>query len=269
LKKAHLAALVKTVIPKRYHPQVVSLRHSIRGFYYIGTKYQCPFCNRTFRKLLPGGLSNPVLVEQQVVGGGCRPNAYCPRCSSSDRERNIYLYLKEQTTIFSEDVSVLHIAPEESLQKVLSSRPNITYTSADLSSPLAMIKMDIVDIPFEDEQFDVILCNHVLEHVLNDTAALAELFRVLKPTGWAILQVPISMSLDHTFTDPSAVTPEERERVFGQSDHVRIYAQDYKDELEEAGFSVKLYKPSESLGKAAIGYYGLLLGESIYVCHKS
>ncbi|MHB8894445.1 MAG: class I SAM-dependent methyltransferase [Candidatus Geothermincolia bacterium] len=267
-RQADLKALVKALIPQRYHPQLESLRHSIRGLYYFGTKYKCPFCRGTFRRLLPGGSSNPVYREQRVAGGGRRPNTYCPRCRSSDRERNIYLYLTRQTPIFSEDLSVLHIAPEPNLQKVLSSSPNIAYTSADLSSPLATIKMDIVDTPFDDEEFDVVLCNHVLEHVPDDTAALAELFRVLKSPGWAVLQVPVSMSLEHTFADPGVVTPEERERVFGQSDHVRIYARDYKDKLESAGFSVTLFKPIEIWGKTFVTCYGLMPEENIYVCNK-
>lgn len=194
---------------------------------------------------------------------------YCPRCSSTDRERNVYVYLKTRTNVFSEDVILLHVAPERNLQTVLSSCPNVTYISADLSSSLAMVKMDITEIPFQDSYFDVIICNHVLEHVEDDSKALSELFRVLKAEGWAILQVPISMALDKTFSDPRVVTPEAREAVFGQNDHVRIYAQDYLERLKNTGFSVELYRPSSALDGRAIQYYGLMEKENIYVCHKN
>src|SRR4249920_3892182 len=125
---------------------------------------------------------------------------------------------------------------------------NINYVSANLDSPLAMIRMDISKIPYKANCFDVIICNHVLEHIPNDRQAMSDLYRVLKPGGWAILQVPISLSLDRTYEDPTAVTREEREKKFGQHDHVRIYAKDYKDRLENVGFTVEVYSFRKEFG---------------------
>lgn len=131
-----------------------------------------------------------------------------------------------------------------------------------------MIKMDITDINLHDNQFDCIICYHVLEHILDDEKAMRELFRVLKPGGWAILQQPVDPTRDKTFEDPNIVLPEERERVFGQKDHVRIYGQDYKDRLERTGFTVKLDNYTGELGDNIIKKYGLMKDETICFCTK-
>ena len=232
-------------------------------------KFHCPFCGQDFREFLPFGLDIPVLKEKNVVGSGYRLSATCPNCGSIDRERLIYLYLKNKKgDWFSKNLKVLHIAPEGNLQKVLMAKSNIDYLSADLNSSLATVKMDITNIQYQNNSFDVIICNHVLEHIPDDRKAMAELYRVLKPGGWAILQVPISLSLNQTYEDPMVTSPEEREKVFGQSDHVRIYAKDYKDRLEGVGFSVEVYSFVKEFGESAIRKYGLSKDENIYICSK-
>jgi len=236
---------------------------------YAAPEFYCPFCEKHATEFLPTGLDIPVLKEKNVVGGGYRLNAMCPHCHSTDRERLIYLYLRNKKDyLFCKNLKLLHVAPEGNLQRVLMAKPNIEYLSADLSSPLATVQMDITDIKYEDNSFDVVICNHVLEHIPDDRKAMAELYRVLKPGGWAILQVPISLSLDQTFEDPLVTTPEEREKVFGQSDHVRIYAKDYTDRLEEVGFSVEVYSFAGEFGESAIRKYGLLKDENIYIFSK-
>lgn len=235
---------------------------------YSGNEFNCPFCGGFFRKFLPAGMDFPVLKKKNIIGGGYRLNAVCPNCYSSDRERNIYLYLKNKTNLFHENISLLHVAPENMLGKILMMCPNIDYLSADLNSPTAMVKMDITNIESEDNSFDVIICNHVLEHIQNDLNAMPEIFRVLKPGGWAILQVPISLSLIETYEDPSITKPEEREKVFGQNDHVRIYAIDYKNRLEEVGFSIEMFNFTKEYGKLKSHKYGLLKDEDIYICSK-
>ena len=236
---------------------------------YAGSGFYCPFCQRNYKEFLTAGLDIPVLKEKKVIGGGYRLNAMCPGCGSFDRERLIYLYLKnKRSNLFCENLKVLHVAPEANLQKVIMAQPNIDYLSADLSSPSATVQMDITDIKYPNDYFDVIICNHVLEHIPDDRKAMAELYRVLKPGGWAILQVPISLSLKQTYEDPLVTSPEEREKVFGQSDHVRIYAKDYKDRLEEVGFSVEVYSFAKEFGESAIRKYGLSKDENIYICSK-
>jgi len=267
-----IKSLFKRIIPREYHPQYVDLYLKCRGFFlsllYTGNEFECPFCGGHFRKFLPWGLDLPVLKEKKIVGGGYRVNAICCRCQSSDRERLIYLYLKNKTELFYKNLKVLHVAPERNLQRVLMTCPNIDYLSIDLKSPLAMVKMDTAEIKYEDNSFDVIICNHVLEHIPDDRKAKSELYRVLKPAGWAILQVPISLLLNETYEDPTVTTPEEREKVFGQSDHVRIYGRDYKDRLEKVGFSVEVYNFTKEFGESTTHKYGLLKDEDIYICSK-
>ncbi len=146
--------------------------------------------------------------------------------------------------------------------------PNLDYVSAGLDSPLAMVKMDITNIAYGDNSFDAILCVHVLEHVMDDQTAMSELFRVLKPGGWAILQSPIDLNRDKTFEDPNIVLPEDRERIFGQNDHVRIYGRDYEDRLAKAGFALKVDSYVKDLGPVLIKKYGLAKDEDIYLCSK-
>jgi predicted SAM-dependent methyltransferase len=263
--KQKVKSLIKRIIPKKYYPQFADLYVKYR---YFGTKFKCPFCDGHFRRLLPDGLDIPVLKEKNVVGGGYRLNAKCPYCYSSDRERLIYLYLKNKTNHFYGNLKLLHVAPERNLQKVLMAHPNIDYLSADLDSPLAMVTIDITNIQYEDNLFDILICNHVLEHVPDDQKAMLELYRVLKHGGWGILQVPISLSLNKTYEDPTVTTSEGRKKVFGQDDHVRIYARDYKDRLERVGFSVEVYRFAEEFGESAIHKYALLKDENIYICSK-
>jgi len=231
-------------------------------------KFHCPFCNKTFRKLLPAGYYLPVFKEKKIVGGGYRLDALCPGCGSSDRERLVYLYLRDRTDFFRQCLKVLHVAPEKNLEKALRADPGMFYVSSDLNSPSAMVRLDITNMPYHDCSFDVIICNHVLEHIPDDHKAMSELFMVLKPGGWAILQVPISLSLDKTYEDPSITLPEARENAFGQSDHVRIYARDYADRLRDVGFGVKVYSLRKEVGWVFAHQHGLLRNEDLFICSK-
>jgi SAM-dependent methyltransferase len=163
---------------------------------------------------------------------------------------------------------VLHIAPERNLQRILSRCTGLEYITADISSPLAAIKLDVTSIGYPDNEFDVIMCNHVLEHVADDAAAMSELMRVLKPGGWAILQVPIALAQESTDEDPTVVDPDEREARFGQYDHVRLYGRDYVARLERAGFSVEQFRAIEQFGEAQVHRNGLQPEETLFVCSK-
>jgi len=143
----------------------------------------------------------------------------------------MWLFLKEKTNFFTADIKLLHIAPELCFIKKFKRMPNIDYTSADLESPLADVKMDVHDIPFDDSSYDVVFCNHVMEHVENDIKAMSEIYRVLKPGGWAIIQSPQDYSRQDTLEDPTITDPKERERIYWQDDHVRLYGLDYGKRL--------------------------------------
>ena len=182
----------------------------------------------------------------------------------------VALFLRHRTSFFRERLSVLDIAPHPSLLSMFSARDNLDYVSADLKSPLAMVKADICHMPFPEASFDVVLCMHVLEHVLDDRQGMREVFRVMKPGGWSILQVPVDYTRAKTFEDPSVVRPEDRERVFRQNDHVRIYGLDYRDRLTSVGFVVDLAPYPPELGPNVADQCGLKRNSDryVWVCTK-
>ncbi len=222
---------------------------------YRGNNVFCPCCEGNFRTFLPFGANH-------------RPNAICPGCLSLERHRLLWLYLKNQTNLLKENLAVLHVAPEYIFQQKLIYLANLKYLTADIVSGEAMVQMDITNIHYEDNYFDVILCNHVLEHIPDDEQAMKELYRVLKPGGWAILQVPIDTRLAKTIEGSLSLTLQEREKLFGHHDHVRQYGRDYKVKLEQAGFIVKLNSYPQELGTGAIKKIGLIPDEDIFLCLK-
>src|SRR5690606_6899838 len=150
----------------------------------------------------------------------------------------------------SAPAKMLHFAPEQAFYRRFRKQKNLQYITTDLSSPLADVKADICNLPFQDDEFDVIFCNHVLEHIPDDTKAMQELFRILKPKGWAVLQIPQDLSREKTFEDDSITDRKERAKIFGQYDHVRIYGRDYFDKLRQIGFVVEEINYTETLSKA-------------------
>lgn len=258
-----LRHLARTVVPKRVRPR-------LKAIYYRGGRYVCPVCGSRLRRFLPNGFDFPVLREKDIIGGAWRADIQCPVCDSVDRERLLYLYLRNKTDLFRGGYRILHVAAERGLEKHLRGL-GPGYLTADLFDPNAMVRMDVTAIQFEDNFFDVIICNHVLEHVPDDRRAMAELYRVMKPGGWGILQVPLSPLLDRTYEDPSIVSESAREQAFGQSDHVRIYGFDYRSRLEEAGFEVRPYDwtGERHLYGGAGNPHGLNERERLYRVSKS
>jgi SAM-dependent methyltransferase len=213
----------------------------------------CPICRSQLQSFLPFGVNR-------------RLNALCPVCRSLERHRLIWLFLKKAGVLFGPPKKrMLHVAPEACLSKLFQCSEHIEYISADLDR-LAMINLDLCNISFPDEAFNVIIASHVLEHIPDDRKAMRELYRVLKRSGWAILQVPIKTEV--TYEDSTIVAPSERERVFGQSDHVRIYGQDYYERLREAGFIVHRKKVLEQLDQSTARKYGIFQDEEITFCIK-
>jgi SAM-dependent methyltransferase len=236
----------------------------------FGAKHLCPFCYRPMSRFMPAGLDIPVLYEKQVVGGGLRDNAQCLVCGSMDRERLVYLYLKHHTNIFKTSNKVLHVAPEPLLMRRFRKCTNLFYLTGDLKSPRADVKLDLTALPFADGTFDFVIDNHVLEHIPDDHMAMMEIYRVLKKeTGIAILQVPISLNLDCTFEDHTIVTDEDRLRVFGQKDHIRIYGKDYTERLANAGFKIKVFDWKTDNNLFSVNNrYGLIENETLFVAYK-
>lgn len=221
-----------------------------------GDRFTDPIDGKSFRTFLPYGY------------GKQRSNVLSPSTLSLERHRLLWLYLKRETDFFSERLKVLHFAPEQAFYSRFRKQPNLDYTTTDLNSPLADVKADICRLPFKDEEYDMILCNHVLEHIPDDTAAMKELFRILRPGGMAILQIPQDLNREITYEDNSITDKDERARIFGQYDHVRIYGRDYFDKLRKIGFNVEEVDYTKQLTKAEVEKYCLAEGEIIPVCHK-
>jgi len=234
-----------------------------------GDKYKCPFCDYTAKELAVIGCDFPVLKQKHVIGGGKRTGG-CFNCGSIDRERLVYICLKDTLKIFEtgKNKAILHIAPEANLSKKLLNFGFDKYSCGDLFTagytyPAHVQNVNILNIPFDDNTFDIVICNHVLEHIKPDLVAMKELRRVLKVGCQAILQVPISKNSAQTFENFSVTEPKQMEAVFGQSDHVRIYGQDYAQRLAEAGFTVSQINISKDYSE-----YGLNSEEDIYICTK-
>jgi SAM-dependent methyltransferase len=246
-----IRSIARTLIPLRYRRAARALYPYIR---YAGLTVHCPCCGGWFRCFLPGGRDN-------------RPNAECPGCGCLERHRLLWHYLVNRTSLGWAPATVLQLAPERVIRRRLMALPNLVYVTGDLDSPLARVTLDILSLPFPDNSFDVILCNHVLEHIPDDAQAMRELSRILKPDGWAILQVPLDPTRD-TFEDPSIVDPRERTRLFGQEDHVRMYGRDYKTRLERAGLNVTADAYASEFGDDEVRRYGIVPSEDIYRCSK-
>ena len=234
-----------------------------------GDEFACNFCGNTASAFLTDGEDHAVLVEHQVLSGGLRRNSRCPHCGAKDRDRLVRFFLERQTNLLSSNQNLLHFAPEPELKSWFRSLPTIQqYTDADLNPLAADHIMDITQIPLADASVDVVICNHVLEHIPDDALAMRELHRVLTPGGWAVLQVPISLNLEKTYENWDVKTPAEKEVHFGQCDHVRIYGQDYGDRLAVAGFQVQQIRPDQFLSADEITRYSILPEEVIYYCTK-
>ena len=253
-----MRALIKFLVRKIPRPVLIKFSFifsRIISVFYLGNNVACPICGGHFRKFLPYG-------NQGI------DNRLCPKCLSLERHRLIWLFLNRKTDFFSAPLKVLHIAPEQPFLKRFKNLKNLDYTTADLESPIADVKMDIREMPFDDNSFDSLMCNHVLEHIDNELKATKEIYRVLKPGGWAILQVPLDASLEETYEDFSITSPKDREKHFGQYDHVRLYGRDYAKRLEKSGLKVYPDKLVEEIGGELAKRYRLDKSELLYFCKK-
>lgn len=251
----YIISFIIRKIPRRYLQLFSHNVLKVISVFYIGNKVQCPVCKARFRKFLPYGRKP-------------RANALCPNCLTLERHRLMWLFLEKKTGFFHGKIKLLHVAPEICFIDKFESLPNLEYITADLESPLAKVKMDIHQIPFSENTFDVAFCNHVMEHVEDDIKSMQELHRILKPGGWAIIQSPMDMSLQFTFEDRSLTTPHELEKAHGQNDHLRTYGRDYQSRLEKAGFKVTPVDFTKELEAALVEKYALPEEEIIFLCEK-
>jgi SAM-dependent methyltransferase len=247
--------LARAIVPHSRRAQLRETYSRVTWPLYAGTRVRCNCCGGRFRGFR-------TWTDDVAV-----PWPMCPRCGSLGRQRVDWLYLSERTDLLRAPTRLLHVAPEHCFQRVLRATPGISYLSADYDSAAAMERMDITDIGHPDASFDVVICNHVLEHVSDDLLAMREIFRVLRPGGWAMLQVPID-AREATFEDPTITDPKERLRVFGQHDHARIYGRDYPERLRSQGFDVSADAFVKELSDDTVREFGLDVDETVYIARK-
>jgi len=259
-------------------------RATIRFLRFAGRRYYCALCGRSARRFIPvtNYPGQAVVEKYHMVAMGNNAHYRCPWCHSSDKERLVWRYLAERTDFFNSThlLHVLHVAPERNTRKKFQARPNTDYIHGDMFHGAAKytpehyggaMYLDITDLSsFKDDSFDVIICNHVLEHVPNDLQAMRELRRVLKKEGFAILQVPVSRDIKTSFEDSTMTTDKERLAQFGQSDHVRIYAEkDYIERLKRAGFRIEVIRSRSLFSSNELVSWGVNPEESVYVTRKT
>ena len=238
-----------------FKPLLRATRSFVYRVIYRGTGRWCPVCEQPSRRFAPFG--NPR-----------RAQAMCPHCGALERHRLLALFVEKKTNLYTQpDLRMLHVAPEPCFESHLRARVGAGYLTADLEDSHADVRMDITHIEYPDATFDVIYCSHVLEHVSDDRAALRELHRVLKPDGWALIMVPITA--ERTFEDPSVTDPKERERRFGQDNHVRRYGRDFVGRLQETGFDVRVFGVSDVARGAVADEMGLKGGGEIFYCSRA
>ncbi|MGY6562831.1 MAG: class I SAM-dependent methyltransferase [Luteibaculaceae bacterium] len=253
-----LISLATRYIP-RHHLQKFS--HAVLQLlapFYAGDKFVDPITGKRYRKLLPYGR-----------GIHKRENALAPHSLSLERHRLMWFYLKNETNFFdTTPKKILHIAPEYCFLKRFKKQFGENYITADLNSPWADMHFDVHEIPFEDNSFDVIFCNHVLEHVEDHQQVLREFYRVMKPGGFGIFQVPIDATKSETFQDNKITSAADRERYYWQADHVRLFGSNYNEELSACGFKVTVWDYSNHMQREEANQFAFMEGELLYCCTK-
>ncbi len=244
---------VLNTVPRKYIQKVAPVTTKIAGLFYWGNKVECPVCKHHYKKFLPYGYVH------------VRKNALCPNCLSLERHRLLWLYLMRETDFFVRTQKILHLAPEYCFIRRFRKVHKADYVTADLESPLADVHCNVQQMPFQDNSFDVVICNHLLEHVDNDFEALSEIFRVLKSGGYAVLLSPVNRQREITYEDATITSPEERSKHFGQKDHLREYGLDYPQRIESIGF--KVYQEDYLTQINHSEKYGLI-SEILYIAKK-
>ena len=246
-----------------------TIRNTIFRKIHHGDRYYCIYCQQTASLFRAAGSHSKRIATLDAVGTARRKNAICPSCGSSDRSRLLRLYLDKQLHKSEPTQRLLHIAPDDILARWLSRESNIEFTCGSLYpddfAEFNAIALDVTQIKFPDNYFDIVLCNHVLQQVPNHLVAMQEISRILKPGGWGIIQVPIARKLDTADEDTSIENHRERRRRFGSTLYCRIYGKDYPQILEHNGsWNVTEIKPINFLSEDEIIKNALTPNEILY-----
>lgn len=250
------------------------IRNKLFGLLHPGKKAYCVYCGKSYSKFLHEGVKADVFRKYQVAGGGYKLNVQCPHCGSVDRSRLLYLFFKLRTDVYKKQTRILHISPNHEIARALGENENVQQVCGTIEpeqyKEFNAVYLDVQNIDAEDNYFDVVVCCHVIEHVENDAQALQEIYRVIKPKGFAVLQVPLALNLEKTLEDKKDRTPKQRKVAYGQVDHIRLYGLDYFERLQAAGFRVVRDNPfhNEWLAKEELDKHRLDRIEDVIVAYK-
>ena len=247
--------IILNLFSRKFLIKISLLLKPIFELIFKGNNFRDPINNKSYSYFFPYGYNK------------LRKNALSPGTLSLERHRLLWIFLQEETNFFNPNNKILHIAPEQCFYKIFKKKFD-SYTTSDLNSPLAEIKADICNLPFRENEFDYVLCNHVLEQVYDDEKAMREIYRVLKLKGNAILQVPINETLENTIDGRDTKDKNLRNKLFGQYDHLRIYGKDYYDKLIKVGFKVEKIDQTKKMDESSILKFSLIEGEIIPFCTK-
>lgn len=253
---------------------IKKIRNALFGLLHPGHKAYCVYCDKTFGKFLHEGVKAEVFKKYRVAGGGYKLNVQCPYCGSVDRSRLLYLFFQLRTDIYKKKTLLLHISPNREIARAIGANANVEQVCGSIepeSYPeFNASYIDVQRIGGPDNHYDVVVCCHVIEHVEDDTLAFSEIYRVLKPNGFAVLQVPLALNLEKTLEDKNDRTPKQRKIAYGQVDHVRLYGLDYLEKIKAAGFKVVLDNPFTNgwLNREELERHRLDPIEDVIVAHK-
>lgn len=239
-----LKSIAKSLLPQKMLFENEQTLRKLLLPLYKGNLCECNICNSKLKKFIP--LENG--------------NLLCPICGSLQRTRRLFKLLNDE--FLNPGFSMLDFSPSRAIYRKLKNRPDITYYATDFENEfLADYHFDITNIDIENDSFDLISCYHILEHIVDDESAMSELYRVLKKSGYALIQTPFKEG--NIYEDYSIKTPKEREINFGQDDHVRIYSVDgLEKRLQNAGFRTEIRLLTQD------DYYGFTANECVIICTK-
>jgi SAM-dependent methyltransferase len=271
---------IRKNISKKYRRYLDQWSYNRTRKDWVGDKLHCPTCKSSLKGFIHlNDICDGIFLNSVELDGITYPpsqfetfnyeNYMCPICGSADRARLYAHYFNQRLADYSEKIQVIHFAPDSGLREFLQKNPKIDYKTADLFVPNVDFHLDLRAMPeIETNSLDCIICSHVLEHIIEDELAMAELYRVLKPGGWGIMMVPIMMGLETTHEDPTILSKEARVKAYGVEDHVRMYEKrDYLAKLRRAGFSVKELG-NDYFGDGVLKSIGVSSTSVLYVVEK-
>lgn len=234
-----------------------------------GNKHKCYICGNTFNQFIKyhGGTRNiPEFRLRLNLVDSDRDNFGCPYCPAYDRERHLFMFF-DKINFWEQlpKLKILHFAPEKNLSKKIDSYNPIKYIKADFNPYQEdTLKIDATNIPYQNDTYNLVICNHVLEHIPDYLTALKEIYRVLKPNGIAILQTPYSKILHRNFEDKNINTDELRYFFYGEKDHYRIFSeQNFFEDLQKTGFALNIIQNKQLFNDEICFYYGVNTEEDL------